>query len=158
MYLNKLTYRGICLHEEFTDTLKQAMERAGQIAHELCDFCISTEHVLISLLEDPSDLPAQILIMDFNLDVERVKALVREGRPLNPVETPIEQLQLAPRVTRLLERAWEVARERGKEFIGTEHVILILTSGELDCEAYRVLCEVDPFITELHEAILREIM
>ena len=111
----------------FTEKLQEAIRAAESVATRYGHQQIDVEHLLKALLEQPGGLAASILQKaDVNLETlgQRLEAeLDRMPKVSGPAATP-GHAYVTPRLSKLLERAEEEARQIKDEYISVEHVVL----------------------------------
>ena len=112
----------------FTEKLQQAIRTAESTAARYGHQQIDVEHLLAALLEQPGGLAASILQKaDVNPETlgPRLEAeLDRMPKVSGPAGAPPGHAYVTPRLTKLLERAEEEARQLKDEYISVEHVVL----------------------------------
>lgn len=114
--------------ERFTDKAIQSIVLAQNESRLLNHAYIGTEQLLLGLIEEGTDIAAQVLAAT-GVTVETVRAevktLIGRGRG-----TPLT-IPLTPRAKRVIELSLEQAQQLGHRYIGTEHLLLgILQEGE----------------------------
>jgi len=125
--------------ERFTEPARQVVVLAQQEAvHNLGDNVIGTEHLLLGLLAEPRGMAARVLeARGVTLESARKHVLARLGQR-KPAATGV--VPFTPAAKRALELSADEARNLGHGLIGTEHVLLGLTSGR-DEDITRVLAK-----------------
>ncbi len=95
-----------------------AEEESRRLGHKFVD----TEQLLLGLLMDGQGVPAVVLDklgLKHQIVRKRICDVLGRGSDFVGVETPF-----TPRLKQLLEVAWQAAQARGKEYIGSEHLLL----------------------------------
>jgi len=140
------------------DRLTERAQRVIRLAQEemraLKHPAVGTEHLLLGLISEGQGVAARALA-NLGVDGEKVKeeivSLIGEGDFPSPSE-----LVLTPRAKKVLELAYEEARQQGVGYIGTEHILLgIVREGE--GVAARVLANLgvtaDKIRSQVHEIL-----
>lgn len=110
------------MFEQFTEKAKRAMALAQEEARIVGHNFVGTEQILLGLISEGGGVAARALrSMGVNLRDTRVEVLKITGRGSGfvAVEPP-----LTPRAKRVLELAWEAARELKHQSVGTGHLLL----------------------------------
>ncbi|MDO5436374.1 MAG: ATP-dependent Clp protease ATP-binding subunit [Clostridia bacterium] len=124
---------------KFTQRVQRMMGVARQIAVDLRDDFVGTEHILMSLMKDPETVPQAVAD---KLDADRVLQMITEARgdaDETEQETPVKP-ELSPRAKKLMERSILESRKLGQNFVTMEHFWLALL-GEDDSTAAAILRE-----------------
>ncbi|MBV9103483.1 MAG: hypothetical protein JO060_07810 [Candidatus Eremiobacteraeota bacterium] len=110
--------------EPFSEPARLAIVGAQEAAMELGDRFIGDEHLLCGLAAGRSD-PAAISLAEAGVTPDRLKnAIVTRRRQPAPSDSPATEFVFTPRAKRVIERAFEKARERNEQFIGAGHFLL----------------------------------
>jgi ATP-dependent Clp protease ATP-binding subunit ClpA len=125
----------------FTEGVRQALakarEEAGRLGHEF----VGTEHILLGLIRHDAG-SAIVVLRTMQVDLAalrlRIEAAIRPGKPV-----PVNGLNqpYTSRAKKVLELAMVEARERNRDYVGTEHVLVGLLREEKGIAA-RVLTDV----------------
>src|SRR5438128_2969250 len=122
--------------QRFTERARRVVFFAQEEAARLGENYVGTEHILLGLVREGDNVAARILD--------------RLGVPLGRIRAEIERqvtrghgnlgqdMQLTPRAMRVIDLAYEEARQLSNNYIGTEHLLLGLIR-EGDGLAARVL-------------------
>ena len=115
--------------QRFTERARKVVFYAQEEAGRLGENYVSTEHLLLGLVRESDSVAARIL--------DRV------GVPLERIRTEIERqvawgdgrlgqdMQLTPRAKRVIDLAYDEARQLNNNYIGTEHLLLgLVREGE----------------------------
>ena len=123
--------------DKFTEQAQQVLAASQEIVRKLRHTQWDVEHILLALLE-PGGLTIDILA-NLGVDAERVRSRVRESLSRLPRSTYESGLLYAtPRVSQFLDRAHEEAKRLRDEYVGTEHMLIAVTT-ERQGEAPRIL-------------------
>lgn len=120
----------------FTSEANVALNEAIEIAGQLGNDYIGSEHILLGLMNNGKGVAAQVL-EDNNIEYNDLLELVRQ---LNSSETPtsLEPQNFTPKSKRILELSVMESRMLGHAYVGTEHLLMaILQEG--DSYAVRLL-------------------
>jgi ATP-dependent Clp protease ATP-binding subunit ClpA len=97
-------------------------ESAQEEARVVGQSFVGTEQLLLGVIAQ-SDCVSSELLRSFGVSMERARVeienIIGRGYSFVPAEIP-----LTPRAKRALELSWTEARERGQNYIGTEHLLL----------------------------------
>jgi ATP-dependent Clp protease ATP-binding subunit ClpC len=117
--------------ERFTEPARHVVVLAQREAvHELGHDFIGTEHVLLGLLAERRGMAARVL-QTRGVTLERARGHILAG--LGQKEAASSgQVPFTPGAKKALELSADEARNLGHGLIGTEHVLLGLTSGRDD--------------------------
>ena len=135
-------------NEKANESLNQAINCAGQMGH----MYVGSEHLLLGLLRVGSGVAVSIL-NKYGITADKVDALIRRnigtGTP-----TKLSPDYFTPRAKRVIEIAIQTARNMGKKYVGTEHILMGILS-EQDNFAIRFIkelgCDVTIIITNAFE-------
>jgi ATP-dependent Clp protease ATP-binding subunit ClpC len=112
--------------ERFTERAQHVVVLAQDEARALRHDYIGTEHILLALLREDDGIAARVLEA-FDVTEEQVRAqvarIVGQGN-----EVLDGQMPFTPRGKRVLERSLDEAISLHHNYIGTEHLLLALTS------------------------------
>lgn len=128
LFGNLFDRMGLPGFERFTEKAVQSIELAQKESRSLSHAYIGTEQLLLGLIEEGTDVAAQVLLAaGVTADTVRaeVEKIVGHGRG-----TPLT-IPFTPRAKRVLELSLEQARQFGRPHIGTEHLLLgMLREGQ----------------------------
>jgi ornithine carbamoyltransferase len=122
--------------QRFTERARRVVFFAQEEAGRLGENYVSTEHLLLGILRENDSVASRILTrMEISL-----------GRIRNEIERQVtrgdgrlqQDMQLTPRAKRVIDLAYDEARQLNNNYIGTEHLLLALIR-EGDGLAGRVL-------------------
>ncbi len=115
--------------QRFTERARRIVFFAQEEAGRLGENYVSTEHVLLGLVRENDSVAAKILDrMDVSL-----------GRIRSEIERQVtrgdgrlgQDMQFAPRAKRVIDLAYDEARQLSNNYIGTEHLLLgLIREGE----------------------------
>ena len=122
--------------QRFTERTRRVIFFAQEEAARLGENYVGTEHLLLGLVRENDSVAARIL----------EKLGVNLGRVRQEIERQVargdgrlgQEMQLTPRAKRVIDLAYEEARQLNNNYIGTEHLLLGLVR-ESDGIAGRVL-------------------
>ncbi len=124
---------------------------AQEEAQKFGEGYVSTEHLLLGLVRESDSVAARVLDK-LNVSLNRVRAEVEKQLPRGDAR-PNQDMTLTPRAKRVIDLAYDEARNLNNNYIGTEHLLLGLIR-EGDGLAGRVLAKLG---VELEKA-RREVM
>ncbi|WP_308533935.1 ATP-dependent Clp protease ATP-binding subunit [uncultured Peptoniphilus sp.] len=113
----------------FSEKAQRAILFAQSEAREQRHSYIGSEHILLGIIKEGTDFGAQIL-SKLGIDYDKAKRatldIVSQGEgPL------VSSLAYTPRTKRIFDLSFEVARELGNRYVGTEHLLLgLLREGQ----------------------------
>jgi ATP-dependent Clp protease ATP-binding subunit ClpC len=129
--------------EPFTERARKSIVLAQEEAQRLGNNYIGTEHLLLGIISEGESVAAKVL-ENLGIGLQKVRSEVeaivgKGGKPTN------QEMVFTPRAKRVIELAFEEARNLGHNYIGTEHLLLGLVK-EGEGVAARVLSNlgVDP--------------
>jgi ATP-dependent Clp protease ATP-binding subunit ClpC len=115
--------------EPFTERARRGIVLAQEEAQRLGNNYIGTEHILLGIISEGESLAAKVLeTLGVNLAKVRqeVEAIVGRGG-----QTVQQEMVFTPRAKRVIELAFEEARQLNHNYIGTEHLLLgLIREGE----------------------------
>ncbi|MFU8827153.1 MAG: ATP-dependent Clp protease ATP-binding subunit [Brevefilum sp.] len=120
--------------EKFTPKARHVLSLAQKQAERLQKPQISTEHLLIGLIELEGSVAGRVL-RDLGLEADRVIEMVEEELGFGD---HTGQIALSPGMQQVIPFAIEEARQKGQKSVGTEHLLIGLTRLS-DCEAMNIL-------------------
>ena len=107
--------------EPFTERARRSIVLAQEEAQRLGNNYIGTEHILLGIISEGESLAAKVLeTLGVNLAKVRqeVEAIVGRGG-----QTVQQEMVFTPRAKRVIELAFEEARQLNHNYIGTEHLL-----------------------------------
>jgi ATP-dependent Clp protease ATP-binding subunit ClpC len=124
---------------------------AQEEAQKFGEGYVSTEHLLLGLVRESDSVAARVL-EKLGVSLNRIRAEVEKQLPRGDAR-PSQDMTLTPRAKRVIDLAYDEARNLNNNYIGTEHLLLGLIR-EGDGLAGRVLAKLG---VELEKA-RREVM
>lgn len=113
--------------ERFSHRARRILAAAQEESDKLRNNSIETPHLLLGMLR-VSDSVACRVLNELRIEYGVVLPLVRSAHPAET--TPTKGHELAQDTKRLLESSVEIARKRGDQWIGSEHLLLALVKGD----------------------------
>jgi ATP-dependent Clp protease ATP-binding subunit ClpC len=113
--------------ERFTQRARRVLSLAHQEAERARQNKIGTEHLLLGLMEEEGGVAGRVL-RELGMDSDRMREMVE--RVASSGDYIGGKIELAPETQQVLEQAVEEARRLGHHYIGTEHILLGLVTGE----------------------------
>lgn len=125
------------LWNRFTERSRRTVSLAQQEAARLSFQFVGTEHLLVGLVKESQTNEwgvsvALRILQQIGVDpLELLKGLERERRSLPSGHQAVDsaETRLTPRGKRVLDLAIEDAHQRGKNYLGTEHILVGLICG-----------------------------
>lgn len=117
------------MHRRFTERAQQVILLSQEEARRLGHNVVGTEHLLLGLIAEGEGVAARAL-QSMGISVDQVRTEVERviGRGEQPTQG---QIGFTPRSKRVLELAFDEARQLGHAYIGTEHILLgLVREGE----------------------------
>ncbi len=127
--------------DRFTERAQEAAQRAAEIIQRYGHNQIDTEHILLSLIEQPQGVIPQILDVlkiEAAALTERLDYILRTSPKANIFGGGAGQIFITPRVKRIIDLANEEANRLKDEYISTEHIFLAILN-ERSTPAARLL-------------------
>ena len=137
--------------QRFTERARKVVFYAQEEAQRFGEGYVSTEHLLLGLVRESDSVAARVL-EKLNVSLNRIRAEVEKQLPRGDAR-PSQDMTLTPRAKRVIDLAYDEARNLNNNYIGTEHLLLGLIR-EGDGLAGRVLAKLG---VELEKA-RREVM
>ncbi len=113
--------------EQFTQRARRVLSLAHQEAEKMRQEAISTEHLLLGLIQEEGGVAGRVL-RDLGLEPDRIREMVERLEGMG--DSDVKRLDLTPGVQQVLEFAIEEARQMGHHYIGTEHILLALVRSD----------------------------
>ena len=108
--------------QRFSERAKAVIFYAQEEAGRLGENFVSTEHLLLGLLRDTENIACRLLVW-MEIDPGAVRTAIEECLG-NRNGRLGQEMQLTPRAKRVLNLAYEEARQLNNNYIGTEHLLL----------------------------------
>ncbi len=109
--------------ERFTQRARRVLSLAHQEAERMRQTSISTEHLLLGLIQEEGGIAGRVL-RDLGLEPERVQEIVERVTGIGQGYSG--KIDLSAGVQQVLAFAIEEAHRMGHHYIGTEHLLLAL--------------------------------
>jgi ATP-dependent Clp protease ATP-binding subunit ClpC len=122
--------------QRFTERARKVVFYAQEEAQKFGEGYVSTEHLLLGLVREPDSVAARVLER-MGVSLSRVRAEVEKQLPRGDARQS-QEMALTPRAKRVIDLAYDEARNLNNNYIGTEHLLLGLIR-EGDGLAGRVL-------------------
>jgi ATP-dependent Clp protease ATP-binding subunit ClpA len=116
--------------QRFTERARRAVFFAQEEAAHFFEYYVSTEHLLLGLIREEDSVAARVLE---RMGVSRKRVLVEVKRRMTPgdAQKKSQDMQLTPRAKRVIDLAYDEARQLSNNYIGTEHLLLgLIREGE----------------------------
>ncbi len=115
--------------QRFTERARRLVFFAQEEARRLGENYVSTEHLLLGLTRENGSVAARILDR-MGVSLERVRSEV-ERQVARGDGRLGQDMQLTPRAKRVIDLAYDEARQLSNKYIGTEHLLLgMIREGE----------------------------
>jgi len=137
--------------QRFTERARKVVFYAQEEAQKFGEGYVSTEHLLLGLVRESDSVAARVLDK-LGVSLSRIRAEIEKSLPRGEAR-PNTDMSLTPRAKRVIDLAYDEARNLNNNYIGTEHLLLGLIR-EGDGLAGRVLSKLG---VELEKA-RREVM
>ncbi|MHB8636225.1 MAG: ATP-dependent Clp protease ATP-binding subunit [Fimbriimonadaceae bacterium] len=137
--------------QRFTERARKVVFYAQEEAQKFGEGYVSTEHLLLGLVRESDSVAARVL-EKLGVSLNRIRSEVEKQLPRGDAR-PNQDMTLTPRAKRVIDLAYDEARNLNNNYIGTEHLLLGLIR-EGDGLAGRVLAKLG---VELEKA-RREVM
>jgi len=111
------------MFERFTDRARRVLALAREEAKKFNHQYIGTEHLLLGLIIEGSGVAAHVL-EQMNVELDKVRHEIEKMVQSGPDTVIVGQPPLTPRTKKVLELAWDEARDLQHNYIGTEHILL----------------------------------
>src|SRR4051812_17332771 len=137
--------------QRFTERARKVVFYAQEEAQKFGEGYVSTEHLLLGLVRESDSVAARVL-EKLGVSLNRIRVEVEKQLPRGDAR-PSQDMTLTPRAKRVIDLAYDEARNLNNNYIGTEHLLLgLIRDG--DGLAGRVLAKLG---VELEKA-RREVM
>ena len=115
--------------QRFTERARRVVFFAQEEAGRLGENYVSTEHLLLGLVRENDSVAARILDR-MGVSLGRIRSEIE--RQVTRGDGRLGQdMQLTPRAKRVIDLAYDEARQLGNNYIGTEHLLLgLIREGE----------------------------
>ena len=135
---------------KFTESSKNVIEIAEEIAKEFGHTYIGTEHILFGLVDEEDSIAGKAL-KNNNISVDDIGEEIEDliGRE---EDEEIAIIGFTPKSKRVLENAFLEAKKISSDYIGTEHLLIGIIK-ENDCLANKILCNLGVDFNKLYDDI-----
>jgi len=118
------------MHDRFTERARKVMSLARLEAQRFYHDYVGTEHILLALVKEGTGV-ASVVLKKMGVELKEIREEIEKKvkRGSEPVSGK-QQLHYTPTAKRVLELAFEEARNLGHHYIGTEHLLLGLLREE----------------------------
>ena len=110
------------MYERFTDRALKIMQLANEEAQRRNHEYVSTEHLLLGLIEEGSGVAAGML-KNMQVDLNNIRLQV-EKLILNGPDIVTGTLPQTPRAKKVIEYSIDESRNLNHNFVGSEHILL----------------------------------
>ncbi|MBS1717893.1 MAG: ATP-dependent Clp protease ATP-binding subunit [Armatimonadetes bacterium] len=124
--------------QRFTERARKVVFYAQEEAQKFGEGYVSTEHLLLGLVRESDSVAARVL-EKMGVSLNKIRAEVEKQLPRGDAR-PSQDMTLTPRAKRVIDLAYDEARNLNNNYIGTEHLLLGLIR-EGDGLAGRVLAK-----------------
>jgi len=108
----------------FTERARRVVFNAQEEAQGFGEGYVSTEHLLLGLIREPGSVALDVLAT-MGVKADRLHIEVEKQLPKGDPK-PSQELMLTPRGRRVIDLAYDEARNLFNNYIGTEHLLLAL--------------------------------
>ncbi|HEY8343876.1 MAG TPA: ATP-dependent Clp protease ATP-binding subunit [Bacillota bacterium] len=117
------------MFERFTERARKVVLHAQKEAIRLRHNVVGTEHLLLGLVQEGEGIAGRAL-QGLEIDLSKVRSEVEKIIGVGD-QIIIGEVPFTPRAKRVLEMAFDEARQLGHNYIGTEHILLgLIREGE----------------------------
>lgn len=143
------------MQSRFTQSAIKVLKLAQYEARHLKHRHVGTEHILLGLLHEGTNLAAKAL-SSIGIDLYTVRQRVHEvveRQDFDDFDFNHDEIGYAPEAKTVMEFAVEQAQSLGHDYIGTEHILLgiIYDTENIACE---ILTSLGADLDIIHEAVL----
>lgn len=138
--------------QRFTERARKVVFYAQEEAQKFGEGYVSTEHLLLGLIRESDSVAARILEHK-GISLNRIRAEVERQLPRGDAR-PSQDMTLTPRAKRVIDLAYDEARNANNNYIGTEHLLLGLIR-EAEGLAGRVLSKLGAELQPMREIMMR---
>ncbi len=124
--------------QRFTERARKVVFYAQEEAQKFGEGYVSTEHLLLGLVRESDSVAARVL-EKLGVGLGKIRTEVEKQLPRGDAR-PSQDMTLTPRAKRVIDLAYDEARNLNNNYIGTEHLLLGLIR-EGDGLAGRVLAK-----------------
>jgi ATP-dependent Clp protease ATP-binding subunit ClpC len=115
--------------QRFTERARKVIFYAQEEAQRMGESQVGTEHLLLGLIRETDSVAARILDR-LGVSMQRIRSEIERYAPRGDAR-PGQEMQLTPRAKRVIDLAYDEARQLNNNYIGTEHLLLgLIREGE----------------------------
>jgi len=114
--------------QRFTERARKVVFYAQEEAQKYGEGYVSTEHLLLGLVREEDSVAARVLTL-CGLSRDNVREEILQLLPRGNAR-PSQDMTLTPRAKRVIDLAYDEARNLNNNYIGTEHLLLGLVREE----------------------------
>ena len=140
------------MYERFTDRARRVMQLANSEAQRFNHDYVGTEHLLLGLVKEGSGVASNVL-KNLDVDLRKIRVEVEKIVQSGPDMVSMGKLPQTPRAKKVLEYAFEEARNLNHNYVGTEHLLLGLLR-EQEGVAAQVLMNLNMKLEDVREEVL----
>jgi hypothetical protein len=145
--------RSGAMYERFTDRARLVMQLANQYAHYMGYEYITTEHLLLALLQGEEGVATNAL-KNLKIDAEKLFQEIEKIVPRRPYGSRRQSLPQSPYLKQVLLDAIEEAELLDHNYVGTEHLLLSLVRQK-ESVAAKVLTNLGLALDDVRGEVLR---
>lgn len=140
------------MFEKFTEKAVQIIMIAQERAKQLGQSFVGTEHILLGILEEGSNMVVKSLL-GTNVNQVLARQLIEKEKPRSsfPAEGSIP---FTPRAKHVIEYAWDEARQLGHNYVNVEHIFLGICR-EKESTAQKILSNLGVDINQVKETVIK---
>ncbi|MEP0766500.1 MAG: ATP-dependent Clp protease ATP-binding subunit [Fimbriimonadia bacterium] len=115
--------------QRFTERARKVVFFAQEEAQRFGEGYVSTEHLLLGLVREADSVAARVLDR-MGISLSRLRTEIERQLPRGESRSA-QEMQLTPRAKRVIDLAYDEARQLNNNYIGTEHLLLgLIREGE----------------------------
>ncbi len=137
--------------QRFTERARKVVFFAQEEAQKYGEGYVSTEHLLLGLVRESDSVAARVL-ESAGISLSRVKAEIEKQLPRGEARQA-HDMTLTPRAKRVIDLAYDEARNLNNNYIGSEHLLLGLIR-EADGLAGRVLSKLGIELDQIRREVM----
>lgn len=141
------------MYERFTPRAKEVMRLANQEAQRFNHDYVGTEHILLGIVREGGGVAANVL-KNLEVDTRKIRAEVERIVQAGPDLVTMGKLPQTPRAKKVIEYAFEEARNLNHQYVGTEHLLLGLLRED-EGVAAQVLKNLNITLEDFREEVLK---
>jgi ATP-dependent Clp protease ATP-binding subunit ClpC len=115
--------------QRFTERARKVIFYAQEEAQRMGESQVGPEHLLLGLIRENDSVAARILDR-LGVSMQRIRSEIERYAPRGDAR-PGQEMQLTARAKRVIDLAYDEARQLNNNYIGTEHLLLgLIREGE----------------------------